>query len=39
MKGFIANTDPDWYEFMLAKSRREELDEVNFWAPSVEVHR
>lgn len=34
MKGFIANTDYDWYEFLLAKSRAEGLEEVNFWAPS-----
>jgi putative restriction endonuclease len=31
MKGWIANTDADWYRFLAA---RDELDEVNFWLPS-----
>ncbi len=31
MKGYVANTDFDWYEFL---RERPELDEVNFWQPS-----
>ncbi len=31
MRGFIATTDQDWFNFL---SSRPELDEVNFWAPS-----
>jgi putative restriction endonuclease len=31
MKGFIANTDYDWYRFL---RDRPDLDEVNFWRPS-----
>ena len=31
MRGFVANTDWDWFDFL---SRRPDLDEVNFWAPS-----
>ena len=34
MIGFFALTDDDWYQFLLARSRVEALDEVNFWAPS-----
>jgi len=29
-KGFIALTDPDWYSFLSAHPR---VDEVNFWQP------
>lgn len=29
-KGYIGLTDPDWYEFLSAKPR---VDEVNFWQP------
>jgi hypothetical protein len=31
MRGFVANTDFDWYQFLRA---RPELREVNFWRPS-----
>lgn len=31
MRGFLATTDQDWFEFL---SQRPDLDEVNFWAPS-----
>lgn len=31
MRGYVANTDFDWYRFLLA---RQDLDEVNFWQPS-----
>ena len=31
MRGFIATTDQDWFDFL---SQRPDLDEVNFWAPS-----
>lgn len=31
MKGFIATTDQDWFDYLFA---RPDLDEVNFWAPS-----
>jgi putative restriction endonuclease len=31
MKGYIANTDFDWYGFL---KTREDLEEVNFWQPS-----
>ncbi len=31
MKGYIPNTDHDWYRFLLAQTR---LEEVNFWQPS-----
>lgn len=30
MKGYIANTDFDWYRYLAQKA---ELDEVNFWRP------
>lgn len=30
MNGFIANTDYEWYSFLLKKER---LEEVNFWRP------
>src|SRR5438552_2020340 len=29
-KGYIALTDPEWYSFLSARSR---VDEVNFWQP------
>jgi putative restriction endonuclease len=32
MKGYVAVTDRDWYNFL---SRRPELFEVNFWQPSA----
>ena len=31
VRGFVANTDFDWYQFLRA---RPELREVNFWRPS-----
>ncbi|MGD9548131.1 MAG: HNH endonuclease [Candidatus Krumholzibacteriia bacterium] len=31
MKGFIATTDYDWFQYLSGQS---DLDEVNFWAPS-----
>jgi putative restriction endonuclease len=31
MRGYIANTDYDWYQFLSAQGH---LDEVNFWQPS-----
>lgn len=31
MRGYFANTDFEWYEFLKARSP---LDEVNFWLPS-----
>lgn len=31
MRGYVANTDYDWYQFLRA---RPELREVNFWRPS-----
>jgi putative restriction endonuclease len=31
VRGYIANTDFDWYEFLKARSP---LEEVNFWLPS-----
>lgn len=31
MRGYIGNTDFDWYSFLLERSP---LDEVNFWQPS-----
>ncbi len=31
MRGFVANTDCDWFEFLAA---RQPLEEVNFWQPS-----
>jgi hypothetical protein len=31
MRGYIGNTDFDWYEFLKARSP---LEEVNFWLPS-----
>lgn len=31
MKGFVANTDFDWFTFLAA---RQPLEEVNFWQPS-----
>jgi len=34
MKGFIANTDYDWYTFL---KEQQTLDEVNFWQPSGET--
>ena len=30
MRGFIAVTDNDWFEFL---SQQPEIDEVNFWQP------
>ncbi len=33
MRGFVANTDYEWYRFL---SARPELDEVNFWQPGGE---
>jgi putative restriction endonuclease len=30
MKGFVANTDYNWYRFLSSQS---DLDEVNFWRP------
>ena len=32
MRGYIANTDYDWYSFL---KERPDLDEVNFWQPSA----
>ena len=32
MRGYVANTDYDWYEFL--GSREPAVDEVNFWQPS-----
>src|SRR5690606_38061010 len=32
MKGWVANTHPDWFEFL--RARPERWDEVNFWNPS-----
>jgi putative restriction endonuclease len=34
IKGFVANTDFDWYTYLLARSHQTPLEEVNFWAPS-----
>lgn len=31
MRGYIGNTDYDWYRFL---SSQQDLDEVNFWQPS-----
>jgi len=31
VRGFILNTDPDWYDFL---RRQPVLDEVNFWQPN-----
>lgn len=31
MRGYVANTDYDWYSFLAARSP---LEEVNFWQPS-----
>ena len=31
MRGFVANTDFDWFSFLAA---RQPLEEVNFWQPS-----
>jgi len=31
MRGYVANTDFDWYTFLATKPH---LDEVNFWQPS-----
>jgi len=31
MKGYVANTDYEWYRYLLA---RPDIDEVNFWQPS-----
>jgi putative restriction endonuclease len=31
MRGFIGNTDYDWYRFLAAQP---DIDEVNFWQPS-----
>ena len=31
MRGFVGNTDFDWYSFL---KERQPLDEVNFWQPS-----
>jgi putative restriction endonuclease len=33
MRGFVANTDYEWYQFL---SGRPDLDEVNFWRPDGE---
>lgn len=33
MKGYVANTDEDWYGFLLRQQRQAPLDEVNFWQP------
>jgi putative restriction endonuclease len=33
MRGFVANTDYNWYEFL---SLRPDIDEVNFWQPGGE---
>jgi hypothetical protein len=33
MRGFVANTDDEWYRFL---SARPDLDEVNFWQPGGE---
>ena len=30
LNGYVGNTDYDWYQFL---SRRDRLDEVNFWRP------
>lgn len=35
MNGFIANTDYEWYSFLL---RRGDLEEVNFWMPKDTRH-
>lgn len=32
MRGYVANTDHDWYEFL--RARQPAVDEVNFWQPS-----
>jgi putative restriction endonuclease len=32
MRGFVANTDWDWFSFLAAQSH---LEEVNFWRPSA----
>lgn len=34
MKGFVANTDHDWFRFLAARSH---LDEVNFWRPGTQA--
>jgi putative restriction endonuclease len=31
MRGYVANTDEDWLDFLAARAP---LDEVNFWQPS-----
>ncbi|MDP2300541.1 MAG: HNH endonuclease, partial [Actinomycetota bacterium] len=32
MRGYIGNTDYDWYRFLAAQPN---VDEVNFWQPSA----
>ncbi len=34
MRGFVANTDYDWYRFLARRAQEAPLDEVNFWRPS-----
>lgn len=34
MRGFVANTDFDWYRFLAQRAQEAPLDEVNFWRPS-----
>jgi putative restriction endonuclease len=34
VRGYIANTDRDWYDQLLARQARGPLEEVNFWKPS-----
>lgn len=36
LTGYIANTDFDWYRYLLG---RQPLDEVNFWKPSGAAYR
>jgi putative restriction endonuclease len=33
VRAFVANTDRKWFDFLAARARRGEADEVNFWMP------
>jgi putative restriction endonuclease len=36
VRGFVAPTDPGWFEFL---RNRPEIDEVNFWRPKPDTFR
>ena len=36
MRGFVAPTDPSWFQFLRERS---EIDEVNFWRPKPDTFR